>query len=68
MTPKQAKAELKQIMTQKTVSISRLEKILDVLDYEKLEKQYIEQAFAIKRHKQTIRQLEKKRGIKNGKN
>lgn len=61
MTPKQGKAELKQIMQQKTVSISRLKKVLDVLDYERLEKQYIQQGFKIKKLKKVITDHHKRR-------
>jgi len=65
MRPKQAKAELKEIMSQQTVRISRLKKILKVLDYERLEKQYIQQGFKNKRLKEWIRHLEKKLKSKN---
>lgn len=61
MKPKQAKFELKEIMQQKTVSISRLKKVLEVLNYERLEKQYIQQGFKIKRLKKVITDQHKKR-------
>lgn len=60
MTPKQAKAELEEIMSQKTVRISRLEKVLEVLDYEQLEKQYIQQGFKVKRLRIKVDKLTKK--------
>lgn len=58
MSPKQAKKELSKIMNQKTVSISRLKKVLEVLDYELLEKQYINASFRIITQKNRLRQLE----------
>lgn len=36
MNVKQAKAERDKILKQKTVSVSRLKRVLDVLDYDKL--------------------------------
>ncbi len=58
MNHKQAKAELKQIMSQKTVSISRLEKVLSVLDYENLGQKYADASKKIKRQKDRLRYLE----------
>ncbi len=58
MSPKQAKAELAKIMQQKTVSITRLRKVLTVLDYEQLEKQYIQAGYRIGRQQKRLRELQ----------
>ena len=54
MTKKQAKALLAQILTQKTVSIPKLKWVLDVLDYNKLEQDYIRQGIKLKKYKRII--------------
>jgi len=61
MKTNEAKHELKRIMKQKTVSISRLSRVLGVLDYADLEKRYIQQGQKIKRQKDRLRYLEGKR-------
>ena len=63
MSRKQAKAELKQILTQKTVSISRLKRVLEVIDYEQLERSFIETARSVKRQREVLRNKEER--IKN---
>ena len=63
MSRKQAKAELKQILTQKTVSISRLKRVLEVIDYEQLERSFIETSRSVKRQREVLRKKEER--IKN---
>ena len=60
MRPSQAKQELEKIMNQKTVRISRLQKVLSVLDYRELEQKYINLSKNIKGHKKTINRKKKK--------
>lgn len=62
MNKQQAKAELKKIQKQKTVTLKKINKILNVLDYEALEKGYINQAGKLKsmKHKdKEIRRLKR---------
>src|SRR5699024_12776527 len=61
MNKQQAKAELKKIRKQKTVSVKRLNKILNVLDYEALEKGYINQAGKLKSMKNKDREIRRLR-------
>jgi len=63
MSRKQAKAELKQILTQKTVSISRLKRVLETIDFEQLERSFIETARSVKRQREVLRKKEER--IKN---
>ena len=61
MQKKQAKQQLKAIVeNQKTVRISRLRPLLEVLDYETLEKRYIEQGQKIKRQREEIKNKQEK--------
>jgi len=57
MNKQQAKAELKKIRKQKTVSVKKLNRILNVLDYEALEKGYINQAGKLKSMKNKDREI-----------
>ena len=69
MNKKQAKAELEKIMKQKTVSINRLQEVLNVLDYRELERAYINQGGNIKslrnKEKERIKQVRSLEGIIN---
>lgn len=61
MQKKQAKQQLKDILeNQKTVRISRLRSLLELLDYETLEKRYIEQGQKIKRQREEIKNKQEK--------
>lgn len=61
MQKKQAKQQLKAIVeNQKTVRISRLRPLLEVLDYATLEKRYIEQGQKIKRQREEIKNKQEK--------
>ena len=64
MTPRKAKQELKEILNQKTVRISRLKKVLSVLDYEQLERQYIQASQKINRQNKRLNYLESGRNAK----
>jgi len=64
MTKKQAKQELKEILNQKTVRISRLKKVLSILDYDQLERQYIQASQRIKRQNKRLNHLENRRKAK----
>lgn len=61
MQKKQAKQQLKDILeNQKTIRISRLRSLLELLDYETLEKRYIEQGQKIKRQREEIKNKQEK--------
>lgn len=60
MNVKQAKAERDKILTQKTVSVPRLKRVLDVLDYDKLQSQYINQGREIKAQRKENKRLRDK--------
>lgn len=53
-------------MNQKTVSITRLKRVLDTLDYFELENRYIAQGTKLKAYREKIQHLEMKiRNIRN---
>lgn len=61
MQKKQAKQQLKDILeNQKTIRINRLRSLLELLDYETLEKRYIEQGQKIKRQREEIKNKQEK--------
>lgn len=58
MNRKQARKELQDILSQKTVRVSRLKKVIDTIGIEQLVRQNVEQANKIQRQTERLRKYE----------